>query len=219
MARVLAFALLMSHGLLVVMAGCGHALEASTTQAYPTARQASEPRESAHLHVQIRDIDLPRRVVLRQSAHFHVVSRDRVRFHLRLVHKWREVVDVTSWHATLKDDLGRSFAPEAKEQRSLRHVTRVWDTEPRIAPGAPPGEAARAVDESMRLRAPLESIDVFRGDGDVVFFAPDLLRGDLRRLTLAMSRSGVEYRFTWCFADDPGATPAAAAAGCAQPGE
>src|SRR5262245_58300677 len=77
-------------------------------------------RESKHIHIRVKDMDIPRQFQMYQSAWFSVVSRDRLRFHVVLVHKWEEFADVSGWEARLEDDRGRVFSPQQMEKRSNR---------------------------------------------------------------------------------------------------
>src|SRR5215510_9589723 len=79
-------------------AGCTTTQHAITTQPNPIG---ANPNEATHRSEKIdffvRDMELPRTFKLRQSAYFAVVSRERLRFHVTLMHKWKEVADPTNW--------------------------------------------------------------------------------------------------------------------------
>lgn len=187
---------------LVVAGGAGACsttrLAASTTQPNPLV---AFPNQATHrsqkLFIDVRDMELPQTFKLRQSAYFNVVSKERLRFRVMLVHKWKEVADITTWKVRLEDDRGHVYYPEAREKSYDDHVTKMWDWEQRTAIRNEFGDIQRVNDDGYKRRVPLASIDVFQGAGDYVFHAKGLFNRDIRRLTLFMERSGVEYRFTW----------------------
>lgn len=179
-----------------------------TTQPNPLiAFPNKATHRSEKLYIDLRDMDLPRTFKLRQSAYFNVVSKERLRFHVMLVHKWKEIADVTSWRVRLEDDKGNVYTPETKEFGYDDHITKMWDHEIRTVVYNQFGEpditrSDRGIlNDGHNRRVPLESIDVFQGAGDYVFFANNLFDREVRRLTLTMERSGVEYKFTWNLVD------------------
>ncbi len=181
-----------------VAAGCSTTLTAHTTQPNPLALPAAEVlRESKHLHIQVRDMDIPRAFKMYQSAWFSVISRDRLRFHVTLVHKWEEFTDVNGWKAHLEDDRGHVYYPQTKETRANKHTGQVWDYERRTAQYNMFGDVVGTRNDGYKQRVPLDKVDLFKGTGDVVFYAPDLFHQKIKRLTLVLERGGVAYRFTW----------------------
>src|SRR5262245_42066255 len=105
-------------------------LHASTTQPNPLV---AFPNQATHrsqkLFIDVKDMELPQTFKLRQSAYFNVVSKERLRFRVMLVHKWKEIADVTTWKVSLEDDQGRRYYPESKESSYDDHMTRMWDRE------------------------------------------------------------------------------------------
>jgi hypothetical protein len=189
-------------GLLAASACSTTRLGVATTQPNPLV---AFPNQATHrsqkLHIDVRDMELPSTFKLRQSAYFNVVSKERLRFRVMLVHKWKEVADITTWKVKLVDDRGRVYYPEAKERSYDDHVTKMWDWEQRSAIRNQFGDIVEVNDDGYKRRVPLASIDVFQGAGDYVFHAKGLFHRGLRRLTLHMERSGVEYQFTWNLVD------------------
>ena len=184
---------------LLALAGCSTAVSsARTSQPNPMTMPADEVlRESKHLHIAVKDMDIPRAFRMYQTAWFQVVSRDRVRFHVVLVHKWEEMTDVRGWHAHLEDDAGHVFYPEASEKRTNKHTGQVWDYERRTATYNIFGDVTGTRNDGYKQRVNLDKVDLFKGTGDVVFHSPDLFSQNLRRLTLVLERDGMAYRFTW----------------------
>ena len=223
----------MTGGAIVALAlasGCTTTLRASTTQPNPLTLPDPTDRRSQTLHIDVGDVDVPYLPYaygiagdrpakldptrLRQSAYFAVVSRDRLRFHIVVVHKWKEIADPTTWRVRLEDDAGHVFQPESKELRYDDLITRVWDREIRIPIRNGYGDQVTTVRDGGQIRGadgrlhtvrtetqPLDSVDVFMGGGDYVFHAPDLFHRGTKRLTLRMSQAGVEYDFTWNLVD------------------
>lgn len=170
--------------------------------------QTTEARTSFTNEILTRDMEFGRRLYLTNSAYFVVVSKDRLRFHVRLVHKWKQIADPSRWRVWLEDDLGHRFYPEAIDRRSVKRVTRV---EIRSWGAVGPGEGRR--DQYARCPCvykigglhkansyPLLSYTIWRGDGDYTFYRRDIYRRDMRRLTLVMERRGYTYRYSWRFA-------------------
>jgi hypothetical protein len=189
---------------------------------------AAHPDAIAHrsekVIIDVRDMDFPRSFKLRQSAYFAVVSRERLRFHVMLVHKWKEVADPTTWTARLEDDQGRVYYPESNEFSYDDHVSRVWDHERRAAIYNNFGDVVRTLNDGDVIydvhgqphavkneKVNLDSVDVFQGAGDLTFHAKDLMSRNVRRLTLTLERSGYEYKFVWNLVDLAGDSDTAAA--------
>jgi hypothetical protein len=181
--------------LLATSAGCGRAWRVETTQPPLALGATLDARTSLAGTIELGDMELPGLFRLSNSAYFVAVSRDRLRFHVTLLHKWEEIADPSSWRVWIEDDLGHRFAPEDVDLRRLRPVTTVFD----------PGFSG-----SVNTQ-PLYSMLVYRGEGDYVFHRRDLLRKDMRWLMLVMVRPGYQYRYVWSFADDPQATAAQSA--------
>jgi|SwirhirootsSR2_FD_contig_31_10869058_length_732_multi_3_in_0_out_0_1 hypothetical protein len=188
---------------LLVASGCSTTrLGAATTQPNPLV---AFPNQATHrsqkLYIDVRDMELPSTFKLRQSAYFNVVSRERLRFRVMLVHKWKEVADVTTWKVKLVDDKGRVFYPETQERAYDDFVTKMWDWEQRSAIRNQFGDIVEVNDDGYKRRVPLASVDVYQGAGDYVFHAKGLFHRNVKQLTLSMERSGVELRFTWNLVD------------------
>jgi hypothetical protein len=190
-------------GLIVLLSGCAtRTFSASVTQPHPL----TSSRESWELHFDLKDMDLPRNMYMRQRASFSVVSRDRIRFHVQIVHKWEEYADITTWNVRLEDDLGNIYRPESKEKTKNKFTTRMWEEEQRTAVRNEFGDIVRLNNDGWKRPLPMQSADLFVGKGDYVFYSRDIMHRGIRRLTLIMARGGVEYRFTWNFVlpgDDP----------------
>lgn len=190
-------------GAVGALGGCGRTLKTSAYQANPLTYPADTLRESRRLHIDTKDIELPSQFRLRQSAYFAVVSRDRLRFHVTVVHKWEEMADIRGWNVWLEDDRGRVFQPSAKEKRSNKHLADFWEREMRSATYNAFGDVVKVANDGWRRRLPFEAVDVFRGQGDYVFFAPGLFDARVKQLTLHMERNGITYVFAWNFVQAP----------------
>jgi hypothetical protein len=110
---------------------------------------------------------------LHTSASWTMVSRDDLRFHVAVDHKWSEYVDLAEWGAELVDDQGHVYRPTAVENRRAH-----------ILYGAKPEEAA---------------LTIYRGNGDFVFNAPGLLTANARWIKLVLSHGVDKFEYTWKF--------------------
>ena len=141
------------------------------------------------------------RYPLMNSARFTVVSRDRLRFHVQLEHKWQEWTDVHGWDAWLEDDQGRRFEPAETDQRSDKHIVRMWDFEQRSTVRNSFGDIVSVNNDGYKRRQTLGSLSVFRGRGDLVFYRKNIFNPKVKSLTLHMKRQGTIFEFKWRFSD------------------
>lgn len=143
------------------------------------------------------------------QASFTVVSRDRLRFHVQIDHKWEEWANPSTWDVHLEDDQGRVWNPEAVEAARTKLMTKMWDREQRTAVCGSTGRDAAGncittvaiLDDGWKRRQTLGSISVFRGNADFVFYQPDIMHADIRRLRLVVKRVGEAFEFSWRFHD------------------
>ncbi|HEU5061101.1 MAG TPA: hypothetical protein VFU21_31435 [Kofleriaceae bacterium] len=159
---------------------CHKAWRADTLTPPITFGANLDARTSLPAVIELHDMELPRSLALMNSAYFVAVSRDRLRFHVTLHHKWEDMSDPTRWRVWIEDDRGRVYHPAACDRRVIRPVTRMYDA---------------------RRMQPFLSFTVYKGDGDYVFYRHNLVRKDMRWLTLIMKRPGYEYRYRWSFVE------------------
>lgn len=145
-----------------------------------------------------------RRYPLRNIASFTVVSRDRLRVHVQVEHKWKEWADLHSWKAYLVDDQGRRYKPEELNGGYPRHLATMWDYETRSVVRNHFREVVAIRDDAHRRRKPLASLSVFRGSGSFVFYSRDIFTPDVKKLTLVLERASMAFKWTWKFAEDGG---------------
>jgi hypothetical protein len=138
---------------------------------------------------------------LKNVASFTVVSRDRLRFHVQLEHKWQEWADLRTWEVYMIDDEGRRYLPEGIEHAKTKHLVSMWDREVQTARRNIYGDIVALNNDGWKRRQSLGSLSVFRGKADFVFYKRDLFRPDMRKLTLIVRRSEQAFKFTWKFAD------------------
>ena len=151
----------------------------------------------------------PNKYPLINQASFTIVSRDRLRFHVQIDHKWQEWADLKTWNVELTDDAGRHWVPESVEHARTKMITTMWDREQRTAICSEAGRDATGncfntvgfADDGWRHRQTLGSLSVFRGKADFVFYERDLFHPDVHTLTLLVSRPGEAFKFTWNFRD------------------
>lgn len=134
-------------------------------------------------------------------ASFVVVSRDRLRFHLQMDHKWPAWADLETWEVHLIDDKGRDWAPEGVEHARVKMLTRRWDREQQTAIRNRYGDIVALGGDGYKNRQTLGSVSVFRGTADFVFYHRDLFTPDVRSLKLVVSRPGEAFEFRWSFDD------------------
>jgi hypothetical protein len=137
------------------------------------------------------------------------VSRDRLRFHVQIDHKWQDWADLNTWDVYLVDDSGRRWVPESVEHARTKIMTTMWDREQRTAVCSSAGRDATGncfntigyADDGWRRRQTLGSLSVFRGKADFVFYERDLFHPNVRSLRLVVKRPGNAFAFTWKFHD------------------
>lgn len=199
--------------------GCHRTFSASTYQPNPLSAPLESLRQTEELTIITGDMELthPRparvegqdslmsseRYPLRNTASFTVVSRDRLRFHVQFEHKWKDYTKIHTWKAVLTDDRGRRFAPSSIDAVKAKHLVKTWSFERRTTQRNGFGDIVQINDDGYKDRQPLGSLSVFRGRGDFVFYSRDIFGPEVRWMTLELTRSGVTFRYTWKFADDP----------------
>jgi hypothetical protein len=219
---------MMGARLLVVVAlaaGCSRTFKATVIQPNPLVNQNETLRESEEITIVRGDMDLEapdpangygnasptrnNRYPLLNVAQFTMVSRDRLRFHVQVDHKWEEYANLKTWSVYLVDDQGRRWIPESVEHANTRIITRMWDREQRSAICDSRGRDANANcyntvgyrDDGWRRRQTLGSLSVYRGKADFVFYQRDLFTQNVRSLKLVVKRPGESFEFTWRFND------------------
>ncbi|HUS31590.1 MAG TPA: hypothetical protein VMZ53_23955 [Kofleriaceae bacterium] len=205
--------------LLVVVAlvGCTRTFKAVAVQPNPLANQNETLRTSEKITIVRGDMELEmpddpapaqrasivhnHRYPLLNEASFTMVSRDRLRFHVQVDHKWEEYADLNTWQVYLVDDKGRMWWPESVEHAHTHIITKMWDREQRTAVRNQYGDVVKINDDGFRRRQTLGSLSVFRGNADFTFYQRDLFSVNVRSLKLVVKRSGEAFEFTWRFQD------------------
>ena len=202
---------------LLASAGCHRTFRGHAVQPNPLVNQQETLRESEKITIVRGDMELdepdPARPTQRASvvhnhkypllneARFTVVSRDRLRFHVQIDHKWEEYADLGTWEVFLIDDKGRQWYPEGMEHQNTRIITRMWDRELRSARRNQYGDIVAINDDGWKRRQTLGTLSVFRGRADFVFYQRDLFSASVRSLKLVVKRSGESFEFVWHFQD------------------
>lgn len=200
--------------------GCHRRFKAAVSQPNPLRAPVDTLRVSVPVTIITGDheLEIPRdqgwspgmrimhkeRYPLHNVAVFTVVSRDRLRFHVQVEHKWREYADVTRYKAVLIDDQGHVYKPEAVEKTLQEHVVKMWDYDTvsvrRMYGNVGPITQIR--NDGYKRRNPLGNLSVFRGRADFVFYRRNIFTPDIKRLTLLVGRADVSFQFTWNFRDE-----------------
>jgi hypothetical protein len=202
----------------VALAGCTRTFKGLAVQPNPLANQNETLRSSEKITIVRGDMELEmpaeaaptqraslvnnHHYPLLNEASFTMVSRDRLRFHVQIDHKWQEWADLNSWEVYLTDDKGHRWSPEAVEHARTNIITRMWDREQRTARRNQYGDIVEINDDGWRNRQTLGSLSVFRGKADFVFYQRDLFSVNVRSLKLVVKRSGEAFEFVWRFQDN-----------------
>lgn len=199
------------------VAACNRTFEATVIQPNPLVQPQETLRESEKAVIITGDMDLEvpeqpgpsKRVALmrnhlyplRNEASWTMVSRDRLRFHVQLEHKWQEWADVGTWEVYLVDDEGHRYQPEAIEHARTKMLVQMWDREVRTAQRNMYGDIIALNEDGYKNRQTLGSLAVFRGNADFVFYKRDIFTRDLRWVRLVVRRPGTAFEFQWSFED------------------
>jgi hypothetical protein len=197
--------------------GCTRTFRGAVAQPNPLAAPTETLRDSEKVVIVTGDMELNvpkeggraqrvsplnyRRYPLQNSASFTLVSRDRLRFHVQLEHKWRDWANPGSWDVYLVDDRGRRWVPESIEHARTRHMVTMWDQEIRSVQRNLYGDIVAINEDGWKRRVPLGSLSVFRGRADFVFYQRDIFDEELRWMKLVVRRPGVGFEFVWNFQD------------------
>lgn len=209
----------------MVVGGCARTFTGETiqpnplrnpTETLPTGEEITIVRGDMELDVpepaaaaQSASVTRNHKYPLVNQASFTIVSRDRLRFHVQIDHKWQEWADLNSWKVKLEDDTGRTWVPEAVEGARTKILTTMWDREQRTSICNAAGRDGTGncystlgyQDDGWRHRQTLGSLSVFRGKADFTFYQRDLMHRNVRSLKLTVARPGESFEFTWHFAD------------------
>ena len=211
---------------MVALAGCSRTFQATAVQPNPMANQNETLRTSEPITIVRGDMDLEapdpaagigtgspirnHHYPLINKASFTVVSRDRLRFHVQIDHKWEEYADLNTWEVELVDDKGRKWTPEEIDHAHTHIITTMWDREQRTSICDSRGRDSNNncfntigyQEDGWRRRQTLGSLSVYRGNADFVFYQRDLFTANVRSLRLIVKRSGEAFEFTWRFQDN-----------------
>jgi hypothetical protein len=169
--------------------------------------QTEELRQSKPLVIETGNMDITtpagfrgqtHRIPLRNTARFTVVSRDRIRIHIQLEHKWPDHADAKSWdgHAIIN---GSKIEPYSISGTKPKHVSLRWDYDAREAYRDVHGDVTGINHSAPRTPQPFGSTVLFRGEGTFNFYKRDIIHRDIRKLSFVLERGSVRYVFTWRF--------------------
>ncbi len=202
---------------MVLAVGCARTFRGKATQPNPLAKPTETLRHSEKITIVTGDMELEtpdmpegsqrvallrnNRYPLYNQASFTIVSRDRLRFHVQVDHKWQEWADLSTWDVHLEDDAGRRWIPESVEHAKTKIMTTMWDREQRTAVRNRYGDVIAVQEDGWRNRQTLGSLSVYRGKADFVFYQRDLFHANVKQLRLVVKRPGEAFEFTWNFQD------------------
>jgi len=203
---------------LILATACTRTFRASVVQPNPLAEPNETLRDSEKVVIVTGDMELNvpkepgraqrvspmamQRYPLKNTAAFTVVSRDRLRFHVQLEHKWQEWADPSKWDVYLVDDRGRKWVPESVEHARTRHLVTMWDQEVRSVQRNMYGDIVAINEDGYKRRVPLGSLSVFRGRADFVFYQRDIFDEGVKWMKLVVRRPGLSFEFRWNFDDE-----------------
>jgi len=213
--RSLTLALVVAAGLALGSSACTRTFHSEVVQPNPLVKPTETLRDSEIVRIITGDMELnvPRdpesrvsllrhkRYPLFNEASFTVVSRDRLRFHVQLEHKWIEWADLSSWEVYLVDDRGQRYLPEGIEHAKTKHMVSMWDYEIRSTQRNYFGDIVAINEDGWKRRTTLGSLSVFRGTADFVFYQRDLFTPEMQGMTLVVRRPGQAFEFEWNFRD------------------
>lgn len=218
-------------GLCVALAagGCVRTFQRDTVQPNPL----SQPLDTLHASERIvivtsdMDLDVPNQALSNKhdesasEMHYHhwplinaaswsMVSRDRLRFHVQVDHKWEDYTNLRKWSVVLEDDRGRRWTPESIERVHQHLLTEMWDREQRTqmcdnSGRRMGGDCFNAIgfyNDGWKRRESLGSQSVWRGNADFVFYQRDLFDKDIQWLKLTIHHGTESFEYTWKFQDD-----------------
>jgi hypothetical protein len=196
---------------------CTRTFKTEVVQPNPLERPTETLRESEKAVIITGDMELEspeapkpgQRVALVHNEHYPLhneaswtmVSRDRLRFHVQLEHKWQEWADLKSWDVYLEDDLGNHYIPESLEHARTKLLVTMWDREVRTAQRNMYGDVVGINEDGYKNRQTMGSLAVFRGNADFVFYKRDIFTRQLKWVKLVVKRPGLGFQFKWNFDD------------------
>jgi hypothetical protein len=172
--------LLFAFALVSFVAGCRSTFTSQVAQPELVLGATDEARTSLPLEIVTRDMEFPRGVKLANTAYFVAVSRDRIKFHVELQHKWDTMCDLREWSVVVEDGWGRHHVPETIDQRRVHPIT--------LTPAD-----THYVGWNGHY---------FTGKADISIYRRELIRAATNRVTLILRRPGYEYRYVWRFVDE-----------------
>jgi hypothetical protein len=98
------------------ISGCRSHWTAEVTQPVLALQADKATRTSMPLTIMLRDMEL-RHARLANTAYYVVVSRDRLRFHVTLRHKWESMSDLRTWETWVEDAAGVHHPVEEVHQQ------------------------------------------------------------------------------------------------------
>jgi hypothetical protein len=203
---------------LLASVGCSRTFSGEAVQPNPLARPNETLRSSEKITIVRGDMELDapdpaastqrasvlhnHKYPLFNQASFTIVSRDRLRFHVQIDHKWEDWANLKTWTVYLEDDRGGHWEPESIEHARTKMMTTMWDRELQTAQRNRFGDIVALNDDGWKRRQTLGSLSVFRGKADFVFYQRDLFHADVRKLRLVVRRPGEAFEFVWRFQDN-----------------
>jgi hypothetical protein len=180
-------------GLVLGVGACTRTFSGRLRTRDPLQEKKLEAYRSGTIVLGIGDIDVVgvdgRPLGLAQSAWFEIVSKDEIRFHVLLSHKWEELSQVRDYRVRLRTDGGDDLAPtDVWTRRTLLEVHQ--NTLGQIRQG-PTANSGPSLSEETFQR------DLHGAGAVIVFRHRDLVRKEVRSYTLVLEGNKRRLRFIW----------------------
>jgi hypothetical protein len=156
----------------IACAACRTHWTAEITQPVIPLYADKNARTSWPLTIFMRDMEMRTRR-LSNTAYYVVVSRDRLRFHLTLQHKWESMSDIRTWDAWVEDGHGVRHPLEDVSSHSVQ------------------------VEVAVPARYGYVEFPVYFGYADFTIYGRGVYDDGGDQVTLVLRRPGYEYRYVW----------------------
>lgn len=184
---------LLTFSLLTLLCACTASFTVSTVQELPKYTTESLPI-SAKQDIIRGHTNFPDWLKLRNSAWFVVVSRDRVRLHVKFAHPWESVANPASWKATMYVD-GRKVSTTRGDLRTLKPIYYSIDTNRHRVVRDHNGDAVWVDPMPMGYNHKAH-YDSWSGSGSFTFYETDILTG-AEEVRFVLKHRLTTYSFTW----------------------
>lgn len=151
-------------------------------------------KESSTLKIGLGDYELPG-IKLVNHAKFIVVSRDRLKFKVDLVHKWRSYVKPCKWKSQVEID-SQKYHLEC-DRRHIGQITWMWEEQRRKVLKRNRFGDPTEISAYEKHRMPLKSMVVFVGKATLSVYNKDIISKNTKTIKLTLEKDGTKFVFIW----------------------